>query len=517
MLDEHVYVDDAVSGADVRKQIARQRLLEVIRHGAPFQALIIREQSRFSRRDGDEAFGELKQIARRGVEVWFYRDRQRFTFGTFADNVVGLVKAEAAADYRRQVAVWTYDAMEQKARAGFVTGGTCFGYDNVRVDGHVERRINGLEATVVADIFRRAAAGDGLKTIAKALNGAGAAAPRAQPGRPRSWTPSSVRDVLHRDVYRGVLTWNKSKKRDAEGQQRQCARPRSEWLSVPAEPLRLVSDAVWQAVHDRLRRVRADAVDAPPQIAGRGIRRRYLLAGFGRCAQCGGSMQAVSRASSAGRIVRYVCGTYWNRGATVCGNGLMADMVAADQAVRGILEREVLRPGVVDRALALAVSALQQAPSDRARLDRGRAQLAAVDAELANLATAVARGGAVPALLEALQQREADRRRLVADLAVLQRSTTGRSRPPGDRRARLAGFLRDWDQLVRANTIEARAVLDGVLADRIRFEPDRDRRRYRLTVPIAFDRVVGAALPELGRGLQESMASPTGFEPVFWP
>ena len=79
--EAHVYSDDAVSGAEVAKLINRQRLLGAVEHGAPFQILIMRDASRFSRRDGDEAFGELKRLAQRGVEIWFYQDRQRFTFG----------------------------------------------------------------------------------------------------------------------------------------------------------------------------------------------------------------------------------------------------------------------------------------------------------------------------------------------------------------------------------------------------------------------------------------------------
>ena len=51
--------------------------------------------------------------------------------------------------------------------------------------------------------------------------------------------------------------------------------------------------------------------------------------------------------------------------------------------------------------------------------------------------------------------------------------------------------------LLTANTTEARAVLDGVLADRIRFTPDEEQRRYRLTMPFAFDRVLSCLLPEL--------------------
>ena len=66
--DAHICADDAVSGAETKKLVSRQRLLDVIRAGSPFQALVMRDASRFSRRDGDEAFGELKRLAQAGVE-----------------------------------------------------------------------------------------------------------------------------------------------------------------------------------------------------------------------------------------------------------------------------------------------------------------------------------------------------------------------------------------------------------------------------------------------------------------
>jgi site-specific DNA recombinase len=515
--DAHVYVDDAVSGSDLRKLKARQRLLDIIKRGAPFQTLIIREQSRFSRRDGDEAFGELKQIARAGVVVWFYKDRAPFAFGSFGDNIVGFVRAEAAADYRRQIAGWVHDAMVRKARAGHVAGGRLFGYDNVRIDGHVERRINEAEADVVREVFRRAAAGDGLKTIAKALNAENAPSPRPQRSRPPGWSPSSVREVLHRDLYRGVAVWNKTKKRDASGEQRQHARPKSEWVTVAAEPLRLISDAVWRAVHDRLHARKASALAAPPLVSGRGIRRQYLLAGFGRCVHCGGAMQVVSRASSAGRIYRLVCATYWNRGAAVCRNGLMADMIVTDAAVREKLAAEVLQPRIVSRAVDLVVATIQHEQGDASPVSRLERQLKGLDVELANLAETAARGGAVPVVLEALARRDAERRRIEAELVAVKRST-GSPVQPAAIRARLRGFLDSWhDHLLTENPAEARGVLDTVLADRIVFIPDVAHRRYALRIPIAFDRVLAAVVPELRMGLQDTVASPTGFEPVFWP
>jgi Resolvase, N terminal domain len=101
--DAHVYADDAVGGAETKKLVQRARLLAVMGDRPPFSQLIVRDSSRFSRRDGHEAFGELKRIAQSGVEIWFYQDGTRFQYGTLSDNVVGFVRAEMNAEFRRQI------------------------------------------------------------------------------------------------------------------------------------------------------------------------------------------------------------------------------------------------------------------------------------------------------------------------------------------------------------------------------------------------------------------------------
>src|SRR5262245_40907197 len=77
--DAFVYADDAISGAETRKLVNRQRLLDAaLSDRPPFQVLVMRDASRFSRRDGDEAFGELKRLAQAGVAIWFYQDGTQF-------------------------------------------------------------------------------------------------------------------------------------------------------------------------------------------------------------------------------------------------------------------------------------------------------------------------------------------------------------------------------------------------------------------------------------------------------
>ena len=208
------------------------------------KSLIMRDASRFSRRDGDEAFGELKRLAQAGVEIWFYQDGTRFTFGTFGDNVVGFVRAEMNAEYRRQIAKWTNEAMVRKAQAGHVTGGRVFGYDNVRVDGHVERRINETQADGRPAHLRALRGGHRLHAHRETVERRRAPAPRPQQGRPAGGALERQRS-LHRPLYRGEVIWNKTQKRNAEGRTAPTARPEAEWLRLDRPELRIVSDEAW--------------------------------------------------------------------------------------------------------------------------------------------------------------------------------------------------------------------------------------------------------------------------------
>jgi DNA invertase Pin-like site-specific DNA recombinase len=64
------------------------------------------------------------------------------------DKIMFSLTAFADEFEREKARQRTYDAMLRKARAGHVTGGRVFGYENVEIRGrdgrrsHVERRIN---------------------------------------------------------------------------------------------------------------------------------------------------------------------------------------------------------------------------------------------------------------------------------------------------------------------------------------------------------------------------------------
>src|SRR5678809_344159 len=75
--DEHVYVDDGISGAEFANRPGFLRLMNAVKPRAPFQVLVMSEESRLGREAIETAFA-LKTLVTAGVQVWFYLDdRQR--------------------------------------------------------------------------------------------------------------------------------------------------------------------------------------------------------------------------------------------------------------------------------------------------------------------------------------------------------------------------------------------------------------------------------------------------------
>jgi hypothetical protein len=112
--------------------------------------------------------------------------------------------------------------MIRKAQLGHATSGPIFGYRNVpllNADGaksHFVRQINEAEATVVKKIFVLAAQGKGAKRIARALNAMQLPCQKPQRGCPGGWNAGTVRSVLFRPTYKGLVIYGKSKKRRDE-------------------------------------------------------------------------------------------------------------------------------------------------------------------------------------------------------------------------------------------------------------------------------------------------------------
>ena len=464
----------------------------------------MRDASRFSRRDGDEAFAELKAIAKAGVRIFFVEDGTEFQFGSFATNITGLVKA-MNAEYRRQIATWTTAAMVIKAKQGYVTGGKVFGFTNLRIDGHVERRICEPEAQVIRRIFTLAADGMGYTSIAKQLNAERALTPIPNPGRPRGWSPSTVREVIHRRLYVGECSYMMSRRRGPDGATSWAPRPKTEWIRVDRPELRIVPDALWTTVHHRITSIRTALEQAQPGgrrftgRTGKPPRRRdfaspYLLSGFTRCKECGGSVGVLDRR-------QYGCIAHHKRGNTVCSNATKWSMAALDLPVLDELRKRM----TTDVIMAIIDGVFRDlAPASRARdLAAYRRELQTLDTEIANLTTAIAQGDALAPLLAALKTRQTRRDELPATI------TRAEAVVDVTRISRVA-----IERKVRAGLAASHARLSGTVTE------TRELLRQAFTAPVVVDAdgtFTGEILCESfasDLGLSTFVVRPAGLEPA---
>ncbi len=343
-------------------------------------------------------------------------------------------------------------------------------------------------------IFELSAASVGVRRIAVTLNDEGVRAPAPRrAGRSRSWAPSTVREVLHRELYRGVIVWGRVRKRDRWGVKKYVEQPEREWLRVPAPELRIVDEGVWEAAHRQLREAKATYLAAtaqrpggrPPSSAGGS---KYLLTGLAQCT-CGGGMIVRSRDYGRTRRFAYACHYHHARGRSVCGNGLEAPMEAADRRVLSAIESELMRPGIVERAIREALALLY--PSDLAdRRDALLTRLRGVEAELVRLTDAIAAGGDLPALVQAIKEREGQRARCERDLAALDAAARAGRLDTRRTEAEIRRRLLDWQGLLARQPAEARQILQVFLVGRLTFTPIPDERRYALTGEGTFERLL---------------------------
>ena len=523
--EAYIFIDDGISGAEFEKRPGFLRLMDALHPRPPFHVLVMSEASRLGR-EAIETNYALKRLLTAGVRVWCYLDDRELTLASTHDKLVLTVNSVIDDMEREKARQRTTDAMLRKARAGHVTGGRVYGYDNREVfadaaaaDGHrqrlhVERTINLAEAAVVRRIFELSAAGYGTKRIAITLNQESVPAPLPRrAGRPRGWAPSTIHEMLRRELYRGEIVWNRTRKRTSWGVKRQQNRPPDDWVRRPAAHLQIVSDELWQAVQARLSASRTIYLKgAKGERGGRpvnGVDSKYLLTGMATCGCCGGSIHVRSRSHGRRRAFFYGCMTNHLRGAAICGNALMAPMVAADEAVLDVIAQDVLHPEIVTNALEKAIAALRPNPGN---LDGMRAELTAslrrLDEELARLTEAiVAGGGSLPTLTAAVRDREDRKLRVSHELAALERVRDVTRLDVPRMKQDLLARLSSWRGLAMRHVSEARQMLRTLLEGRLVFTPIKDGavRVYEFSGQAALGRLLsGIVLPK-------GVVAPTGF------
>ena len=272
---------------------------------------------------------------------------------------------------------------------------------------------------------------------------------------------------------RGELIYNQTRRRNPDGTLTYATRPESEWVRFDRPELRIVSVEAWTAAHTRLASSRAHVTatgGGRPGRRRRNIESAYLLSGFVRCAMCGGSVGVLDRR-------QYGCITFHKRGATVCGNAVKKPIAALDAAILKQLRTDVLRPTAI---MAIIDGLLRRfaSPTQARDLTRNRQALAAVDRKIANLTRAIAEGGPLTPLLDALKREQARREDLTVTIATREAiDVTQIDRRTIERTVRQS--LADWQAKLTGRAVEeTRRALREILVGPLTLTPEGGTYRF---------------------------------------
>lgn len=402
----NVYGDEGVSGSTpVARRPGGARLLADVLAGR-VGLLLLEGLDRLSR-DQVEQERVVRRLEHRGVRILGIADGydSEASGRKIHRTMRGLINEIYLDDLRHK----THRGLAGQLARGGHAGGLSYGYRSIPAGEVHKLEIVPEQAEVVRWIYTRYAEGWSCQRIAAELN------ERAIPsGRGRTWAVSALygsrvkgSGVLNNELYIGRVIWNRSQwvKDPDTGKRTRTDRPRDEWHIEERPELRIVTDAQWHAVRDRMGRPTGEGGST-----GRSRPPSTLFRGLLRCGKCGGAVIAIS-----GR--QYGCAARKDRGRAVC-TGVTAERTKVDAGLMETLRADLLSPDAIARLQGRVkeiLDAHRKDTTDGARAAKTR--IRELDMEISRLVDAVASIGISPALQDRLRKSEEERARLAADLA----------------------------------------------------------------------------------------------------
>jgi site-specific DNA recombinase len=484
--DEHVYIDDAVSGADFMRRAGLTRLLAAAsaKH-RPFDIIVAMDESRIGRDQYRTAY-VLQQIADAGIQLWYYQEQRQAKLDDATGKFMESVRGFAAEMEREKARARTREPLRRKAAQGFVAGGRCFGYTIKRQGSNSVRIVDQAEARIVVSIFEQTVAGLGVAKIAGRLNDEGVRSPLG-----RGWTPSAIREILRRETYVGRLVYGKTRAVDRNGSTRvQENVPPSEWVIVEKPELRIVSAELWTAAHDRIERTKQvysgkHTAGGPRAYRDAGLDSKHLLSGFLTCGLCGGGLFVRSTTIKGQTYLYYRCVTNWKLGASRCRNRYSVPYNAITQAVVDHFSHRFLTPQAMAKFFEdeRAAREPEKIAAERAGLT---ADIRRLDAELARMAEAIATASvSIPSAVGIMEHKQRARDNAAARIETLDKLAAEVEK--FDAAAFLAAggdIVVDLEDLLQNDPATGRGILRALLVGPITVTPVGTAKRARGGRPV---------------------------------
>ena len=333
-LDEgHIFIDSGVSRAEFVKRPGLIAMLRAIEDG-DIDVVVCRDETRL----GGDTFltGQLIGTIREHARLFYYFTAEEVVIDGALSKVMVSLRNFASELEREKISQRTREHLDRKARRGLVAGGKVYGYTNQPApEGHGKVRvIDPAQRDIVHEIFKRYAAGEGLRGIAHSLN-----ARKVPPPRDREWMHTAVRSILLRPLYIGRIEWGHTHKSYRGGTKVRTRQHNCEKVIVDAPHLRIVDDELWAAVQHRFtNRLRKSKGGRPAT---------YLMSGVLRCAACGGAMTALNGRDGEEAVKVYACGRRRDRGGTACDARGRMRVDAVEGAVLGWVKENILTEQVL--------------------------------------------------------------------------------------------------------------------------------------------------------------------------
>ena len=412
------YRDAATSGASMILRPGIQTLLEDARRGA-FDIVVAEALDRVSRDQADVA-ALYKHLQFAGVMIVTLAE------GEINELHVGL-KGTMNALFLKDLAAKTHRGLRGRVEQGRSGGGLCYGYDVVKATDNTGepvrggRTVNEQESAVVRRVFGDFAAGVSPRAIARRLNDEGIPGPSG-----KLWNDSTIRGhakrgtgLVNNELYIGRLIWNRLRyvKNPETGKRVSRLNPPEAWIIKEVPELRIVDDALWQAVKERqgaLAEKHATVIAAVREANANRLngthRPRHLLSGLLECGVCGGpySMRGQDRYGCSNHIMNASCSN--SRG--------IRRTILEERVLAGLREKLMAPEAAAEAMRAWAAETNRLNRERRASGEADRQELQAVKKKMAAMIGVIEDGGYVQGMIDRLRELEARQHELEAKLAA---------------------------------------------------------------------------------------------------
>ena len=356
---------------------------------------------------------------------------------------------------------------------------------------------------MVRRIFREFAAGKSPRAIAKGLNAKLVAGPEG-----RQWRDTTIRGqvervtgILNNSLYVGRIEWNRCSYIKDPKTGKRVARPnrKEDWEIVEVSELRIIDDALWDAVKSRQHELSFEiGRDDGGNALNRAHRRKFLLSGLLRCGRCGGGFAILAQD-------RYGCATRRSKG--ICDNNATISRQEIEaRALEGLKDRLMAPELVREFIRAFQEEANRTAREQDQHSKADRIQLQLVERKITGIVTAVEEGRYSRVLGDRLSELESQHEQLrlrlsesptsvrphprLADIYANKVRELERSLNDPAIRGEAAEVLRSLVDRIELNPREEGegldATLHGDLAEILSFCAQPDRKGQPNSLPLEF-------------------------------